>query len=111
MQPSESDWKTYSRLVPVWRDRYLELKNKELVAILNEGGKTPTEKFWDTKTRMDEVEKILKDCLGAHSRSKMEMSMLLMRRYALIGDDDLEQFSQSFREGLGEWSQMANDRV
>lgn len=34
MNPKESDWKLYSKLIPFWRDRYLQRRNHELVAIL-----------------------------------------------------------------------------
>jgi len=70
MKPIESDWKLYSKLIPFWRDRYLQVRNRELTAILSDDGKTPTEQFWQTKERMDEEAQVLDQCLGSHSRSE-----------------------------------------
>lgn len=107
----ESDWKVYSKLIPVWRERYLQSKNDDLVAILSNDGKTPTERFWETKVRIDDEAKILDQFLGCHSRSKMWMSMLLMYRYGFILDEDLEQFSESLRRDIRGCSKVANRGV
>ena len=40
-KPKESDWKLYSKLVPEWRDRYLERKNQEFVEIFQNEKLTP----------------------------------------------------------------------
>ena len=105
MTPVESDWKLYSKLIPFWRDRYLTVKNREFTATLCQDGKTPTEVFWETKERVDKEAKILDQCLGRNSRSSMYMSMLLMHRYGLITDSDLNQFSEelslALRKALG----------
>lgn len=104
----ESDWKVYSRLIPVWRDRYLQSKNNEFITILSQDDKTPTEKFWETKGRFDDEVKILDQCLGHHSRSRMWMSILLMRRFGLILDEDLDQFSESLRQDVRVCAKVAN---
>jgi hypothetical protein len=46
-KPRESDWKLYSRLVPEWRERYLQKRNDTFVANLNDPEKAPTDRFWD----------------------------------------------------------------
>jgi hypothetical protein len=33
-KPLESDWKTFRKRVPEWRERYLMEKNREIIAIL-----------------------------------------------------------------------------
>jgi hypothetical protein len=107
MKPLESDWKTYNKLVPLVRDRFLLGKNAELIAILSQESKTPTETFWEAKSLMDEQAEILSQCLGHHSRSHMWLSVLLLRRYGLIRDQDLEQFSESFRQEVIKGSDVA----
>lgn len=97
-KPLESDWKTFKKRVPQWRERVLEKKNGEIIGILSDESKTPTERFWDAKNRMKEVAKILVDCLDGHSRSKMEWYLLLMNRHGLIQDTDLKEFSEPLRE-------------
>ncbi len=49
----ESDWKTFRSIVPELRERYLTEKNKEIVAIFMDEGRTPTERFWDAKKRIE----------------------------------------------------------
>ncbi len=99
-KPLESDWKCFSKHVPEWRERYLSRKNRELVAVLEDSKRTPTEQFWDTKQLMKEQAKILTDCLDGHSRSKMILSLQLMFRYGLIGEPDLAMFSEELRERI-----------
>ncbi len=99
-KPLESDWKTFSKRVPEWRERYLLKKNEEIIRILTEEKKTPTERFWDAKKRMKEEAQILVDCLDGHSRSKMQWYLLLMHRRGLIQDSDLNEFSEALREQI-----------
>ncbi len=101
-KPLESDWKTFKKRVPEWRERFLLKKNEEIIGILSDESKTPTERFWDAKTRMKEEAKILVDCLDGHSRSKMEWYLFLMHRHGLIQDADLKEFSEPLRELIRE---------
>ncbi len=97
-KPLESDWKVFRKRVPEWRERYLETRNKELIRILADDGKTPTEQFWDAKEEIDNIAKRLVDLLDGHSRSKMEWFLILMYGHGFIGDDDLKEFSEELRE-------------
>ena len=97
-KPLETDWKSFSKHVPNWRERYLSRKNKEIVAMLENNKKTPTEQFWDTKQFMKDEAKILTSCLDRHSRSNMTLSLQLMFRYGLIEEQDLAEFSEELRE-------------
>jgi len=99
-KPLESDWKTYREHVSAWRERYLEKKNQEIVAILEDEGRTPTERFWEARRAMDEEAEILTDCLEGHSRSKMYWNLVLMRGHDLILDEDLNAFSHELRESV-----------
>ena len=94
---NESDWKLYARLLDGWRDRYLSKVNARLAKALDESAKTPTENFWDTQKEFKKEAKILKTCFGAYSRSAMVESMLLMRRYGIITDDDIVKFSDDLK--------------
>lgn len=107
--PKESDWKQFSRMSADLRERYLKERNRELVAILTDPERTPTEQFWDTFEKMNEERKILSDCLGTHSRSKMFMSMALMCRYGMIRKDDLKYFSPELQEELDPFFETTPD--
>jgi hypothetical protein len=99
-KPLESDWKTFRKRVPEWRERYLQGKNAEIISILKDASKTPSERFWDAKEKMKKEAKILVDCLDGHSRSKMRWSLLLMYGHGLIQDSDLGEFSESLKEQI-----------
>ena len=101
-KPKESDWRTFRRIVPVLRDRYLENVNCDLIKTLGARGKKPTEQFWDTEERMQDEVQILRACLDGHSRAKMVMFMHLMHRYGMMTDDDLSSFSDELRERIGQ---------
>ncbi len=90
----ESDWKIFTKNVPLWRERYLVRKNRDIAAVLSDTEKTPNEQFWDAMKLMEDESKILRNCLDGHSRSKMEMSLLLMFRHGLIDQTDAAQFSK-----------------
>lgn len=98
--PKESAWKQFSRMTADLRERYLKEKNRELAGILTDPAKTPTEQFWCAFEKMSEERKILRDCLDHHSRSRMFMSMACMRRYGMIGEEDLKLFSTALQGEL-----------
>ena len=99
-KPKESDWKTFRKMVPELRERYLAEKNKEVVMIFMDDGRTPTERFWDARERMEKERKILESCLDGHSRSSMRGYMYLMYRHGMLSDSDLENFSEDLRNDI-----------
>jgi hypothetical protein len=103
-KPLESDWKVFRERVLEWRERYLETRNAELVRILTDDRRTPTERFWEVKKCLDEDAKLLRDLLDGHSRSKMEWFLILMCGHGFIGEADLDEFSDGLRERIQKWS-------
>ena len=99
-KPKESDWKTFRKIVPELRERYLTEKNKEIVAIFMDEGRTPTERFWDARERIEKERKILESGLDGHSRSSMEWYMHLMYRHGMMSGSDLENFSEELRNDI-----------
>ena len=96
----ESDWKIFRRRTPEWRERYLRNKNQEIIDVLSDENKTPTERFWDAKEKIEQEARILVDCLDGHSRSKMHLYLVLMYHHGLIQDVDLVEFSEELREQI-----------
>lgn len=96
----EKDWKIFRKRVPQWRERYLQDKNKEIVDLLTDKTKIPSEQFWDAKHKINQEAKILVRCLDGHSRSKMDMFLILMYNHDLINKDDLKEFSDELREKI-----------
>lgn len=106
---NESDWKAFRKIVPELRERFLEDRNRELVAILDDGRNSPTERFWTAEGRLKEIAGILRACLDGHSRSKMGLSMMLMFRHGMLTVDDLEGFSEDVRGWILEANEAWGD--
>ncbi len=99
-KPKESDWKLFRKMVPDLRERYLKEKNRDLLVLLTDPEKSPTEQFWNTAEKIEKEEKILVMCLDGHSRSKMFEFMLRMIQHKLMKESDLEGFSDELKERL-----------
>jgi len=105
-KPKESDWKQFRKMVPDLRERYLEENIPIFQEVLNDKNLTPTDRFWDTFKKMEEIGKILRDCLDGHSRSNMVMYMSLMYRYGLLKDEDLKHFSEELQERMKKMKEL-----
>jgi hypothetical protein len=109
-RPRESDWKQFSSMIENLRDRYLQTKNRELVQLLTDPDRTPTEQFWDTSEKIRQDEKVLRECLGRHSRSNMFFSMALMCRCGMIQKEDLKPFSTELQGDLDRFFESEPNR-
>ena len=98
--PKESDWKFFWKCVPGWRERYLRAKNQEIVGLLTDEGKTPTEQFWGAQEKIKDEARILVDCLDGHSRSKMFQYLFSLYRHGFVEEADLEGFSNALRDQI-----------
>jgi hypothetical protein len=94
----ESDWKQFSALVPVLRERYLAERNAEIARIINDPKKTETERFWDAMEVMEKEAKTLRKCLDDHSRSKMWLNMITMRGAGMLKREDLAGFGEEIQK-------------
>jgi len=102
----EADWKTFSKMVPELRERYLRGKNQELAALLAATGKTETERFWDTEECVRREGKILCDCLDDLRRSRLFETLLSMRHHGMLRDEDLAQFSSELQKRVREFDDV-----
>ena len=100
MKPKESDWKKFRNSLDKWRERYLKWKNDEIRTILDDKNLTETERFWDVVDFQKKETKKLRDCLDGCSRSNMTLQMALMKRYEMIFQEDIEEFSEELQERL-----------
>jgi len=100
MKPKESDWKKFRNSLDKWRERYLKNKNDKIRAILDDNNLTETERFWDIIDFQKNESKKLRDCLDGCSRSNMTSHMALMKRYGMICQEDIEEFSEELQELL-----------
>jgi hypothetical protein len=94
----ESDWKKFSAMVPMLRERYLAQQNERLASMLKSADKNETERFWDTKEAMEKEAKTLRWCLDGHSRSQMWLFMRCMRSVGMLTKEDLAGFSEELQK-------------
>lgn len=87
-------------MLPELRERYLAERNQTFITLLKSDERTPTEQFWDTLEAMKKEAKILQDCLNGYSKSSMDIHILLMLRYGLIKEENLDAFSDELREWI-----------
>jgi protein-tyrosine phosphatase len=100
MKPKESDWKKFRNSLDKWRERYLKRKNDEIREILEDKALSETEKFWNIVGFQKTESKILWNCLDGYSRSKMTLHMALMKKYEMICQEDIDEFSKELQELL-----------
>lgn len=89
----ESDWKKFTAMLSVWRERYLADRNARFVRILTNQNKTETERFWETEELMRKEAKTLQRCLDDIRRSRMWDQLMAMRAAGMIKREDLADFS------------------
>ena len=100
MKPKESDWKKFRNSLDKWRERYLQRKNEEIGAILQNHDLSETEKFWDIVEFQKTESNILRNCLDGYSRSRMTLHLALMKKHEMIGQEDIKEFSEELQEFL-----------
>jgi hypothetical protein len=94
----ESDWKKFSAMLPIWRERYLADQNARLVRLLTDPKKSETDRFWDAEEQLRKEAKTLRECLDDLSRSKMWLRLMAMRAAGMISRDDFAEFSEELQK-------------
>jgi hypothetical protein len=94
----ESDWKKFSAMLPIWRERYLAECNARIARVLTNSKKAETERFWDAEAQIQKEAKALRRCLDDISRSKMWLRLMEMRAAGMIRREDLAEFSEELRK-------------
>ena len=94
----ESDWKKFSAMIPMLRERYLAEQNARIVRILADPKKNETERFWDAMDAMRKESKTLHICFDDLSRSKMWLTLISMRGAGMLKKEDLAGFSEELQK-------------
>ena len=94
----ESDWKRFSAMLPVWRERYLAERNPSIARALTNPKKTETERFWDAEEQIRKDAKTLHRCLDDLRRSTMLERLWAMRTAGMIKREDLTDFSPELQK-------------
>ena len=93
----ESDWKKFSAMIPMLRERYLATVNAKSATLLSDPRRNETERFWDATELMEKEARVLRRCLDGHSRSKMEIYMIEMAAHGMLKEEDFAGFSEELR--------------
>lgn len=93
---NEKDWKLFRNKIAGWQDAYIDKLNKEYINLLSRDEK-PSIKFWALEKR------IRNDKNDAGVVVEMKRSKLIDNIAALLDEsaitmDDLEEFSDEFKE-------------
>ncbi|MES2569003.1 MAG: hypothetical protein V4710_02990 [Verrucomicrobiota bacterium] len=96
----ESDWKHFSAIVSMLRDRYIAACNARILGILSDPNRHETEQFRDALEEMKKEAKVLRDCLDGHSRSRMWLYLLTMIGAGMIKREDTAGFSEELLKEL-----------
>ena len=96
----KSDWKEFNRILPELRERYLRERNKELIVLLIDESKTPTERFWAVEEKAEKEAKILRKCLDGFSKSQAPLYLINLFRFGFMREEDLAGFSDEIRTFL-----------
>ena len=94
----ESDWKKFSAMIPVLRERYLSAKNARIVSVLTGSTKSETERFWEAHDEIEKEAVTLRQCLDDISRSKMWLTLIAMRGAGMLKKEDLAGFSEELQK-------------
>jgi hypothetical protein len=96
----ESDWKKFSAMLPIWRERYLADCNARIARMLTNSERSETERFWDAEEQIQKEAKTLRRCLDDLSRSKMWLRLTSMRAAGMIKREDLAEFSKELQKQI-----------
>lgn len=99
IEPKETDWKVYKKILPLVTGRFSERKLQFIAKYIQDSELASETRFWETKKKFKEIEKIL-DSYSNYSRSKMHMNLLIMNRHNILEKEDLEMFSPELQEIL-----------
>jgi len=99
----ESDWKAFRRIVPEVRERYIQKRNAEIKALLEDSDLSHTETFWNVHEKVTKEADILQSCLDGHRRSRITAFIFEMLDAGLMDLGDLPVFSSELQDRAKFW--------
>lgn len=95
---TEKDWKLFRSKIALWQENYMARLNKEYIRILTQD-KNASEKFWEVEKRI-KSDKRKPGVLIEMKRSRMISNILELLQDETIVMDDLDEFSDTFKETI-----------
>lgn len=100
---TEKDWKLFRKKIVDWQESYMEKLCKEYVKILSGDGDA-SDKFWKIEKRVKRDKK-RSGVQCEMSRSEMMFIVMDLMKDKAITQDDLEDFSDEFKETIRMFSE------
>lgn len=99
---TEKDWKLFRKKIGPWQEAYMERLVCEYTQLLTDENKKASEKFWELDKR---IRKNKRDTgvIVEMSRSKLVGNVLSLIQEGAITMDDLDDFSDTFKESVTYW--------
>lgn len=101
---TEKDWKLFRSQIGTWQEKYMERLNKEYIELLSQD-KLASDKFWELEKRIKK-DKRSKGVLIDMRRSTMIFNVLDLITDEVITLDDLNEFSDIFKESINNYLEM-----
>ena len=95
---TEADWKLFSKRVGGWQEDYMGRLLREYVELL-EGEECPSKRFWALDKRLKQDKRKAGVYLEMR-RSRLHSNVVQLMLEGAIGPEDLEGFSETFREAV-----------
>jgi len=95
-QVKEQDWKLFRKKLPLWQEAYMDKLNQEYIRILS-GESLASEKFWELEKRI-RIDKKSVGVVADMRRSQIYSNLLSLLVNEIIGEDDLDGFSEELTE-------------
>lgn len=96
---TESDWKLFRKKLPEWQENYMEKLLEEYKTLLSTETPAST-RFWGLDARIKKDKKCTSVLAEDICRSNMRFHMMDLIREGAISMEDLDGFSEEFREML-----------
>jgi len=98
----ERDWKLFRKKIIIWQDNYMNQLNQEYIQLLTQD-KSPADKFGELNKRINQ-DKRKPGVIVEMSRSVMMNNILDLLYDGVIVEEDLDEFSDTFKETLHMYS-------
>ena len=95
---TERDWKLFRKKIAGWQESYMDRLCKEYIRILSSGDDA-SERFWKIEKRIKKDQKRA-GVQCEMSRSEMLFIVMELLKDKAITKDELEEFSEEFKETI-----------
>jgi hypothetical protein len=105
----QSDWKLFKKLREAALQRLCERALNDVAEVAADPSHTPHERYRQVYQRIQKYDEQIASAFNAMRRSRMIIQLMQMRSLKLIGDAELEPFTQETKDTLSRWASVAGE--